>query len=200
MAENSREELGCRAVSNGGEKNSERLIIEAAQRGDRQAFGRLIRQHQKRLMRFVLGLVGSFDTAEDIVQEAFVKTYTALDSFRPEYAFYPWLATIARNLAFNLMRREEKKDSLDNLREKGFDPQSADLGPLDKLLTDQAQKRFYREVAALPEKYRVVFTLRHFEEMDYAEIASHLKIPPGTVDSRLYRARQMLLQSLKDLL
>ena len=200
MAKNSREELDCRAVSNGGEKNAERLIIEAAQRGDRQAFGRLIRQHQKRLMRFALGLVGSFDTAEDIVQEAFVKAYTALDGFRPEYAFYPWLATIARNLAFNLMRREEKKDSLDSMREKGYDPQSTDLGPLDKLLTDQAQKRFYRAVAALPEKYRVVFTLRHFEEMDYAEIAGHLKIPPGTVDSRLYRARQMLLESLKDLL
>jgi RNA polymerase sigma-70 factor (ECF subfamily) len=138
--------------------------------------------------------------AEDIVQEAFVKAYQALKSFRTEYAFYPWLATIARNLAYNHIHREEKKESLDRLQEKGYDPQSVELGPLGQLLNDEAQKRFYQAVEALPTTFRTVFVLRHFEGMDYTQIASYLKIPPGTVDSRLYRARKLLMESLKDLL
>lgn len=195
-----REENTHRMVNTVENESAEKKLVEAAQDGDKKAFGLLIRQNQKRLFRFVFGLVGSFDVAEDIVQEAFVKAYTALESFRTEYSFYPWLATIARNLAYNHIHREEKRESLDSLQEKGYDPQSADLGPLDNLLNGEAQKRFFKAVKALPAKYRAVFVLRHFEGMDYTQIASYLKIPPGTVDSRLYRARQILLESVKDLL
>jgi RNA polymerase sigma-70 factor (ECF subfamily) len=195
-----REENSHRLVNIKENKSAEQRLVEAAQNGDQQAFGRLIRQNQKRLFRLIYGLVGSFDAAEDIVQEAFVKAYGALKTFRSEYSFYPWLATIARNLAYNYIHREEKKESLDSLQEKGYDPQSTDLGPLAKLLNDEAQKRFYEAVKALPTQFRVVFVLRHFEGLDYTQIASYLKIPPGTVDSRLHRARQILLEALKDLL
>jgi RNA polymerase sigma-70 factor (ECF subfamily) len=195
-----REENSCRVVNSVDDERNERKLVEAAQNGDQQSFGRLIRQNQKRLFRLVYGLVGSFDAAEDIVQEAFVKAYGALKTFRSEYSFYPWLATIARNLAYNYIQREEKKESLDSLQEKGYDPQSTDLGPLAMLLNDESQKRFYEAVKALPTQFRTVFVLRHFEGLDYTQIASYLKIPPGTVDSRLHRARQMLLEALKDLL
>ena len=183
-----------------GEAVSERKLVEAVQNGDQRAFGQLIRLHQKRLFRYIYGLLKSFDATEDIVQEAFVKAYDNIKTFRTEYAFYPWLSTIARNLAYNQMHREEKKESLDNLQEKGYDPQAAELGPLEKLLNDEGDKRFYKAVMSLPVVYRSVFVLRHFEEMDYAQIASYLKIPPGTVDSRLYRARKMLMEHLKDLI
>jgi len=179
---------------------SDQKLIEAAQQGDKAAFGQLIRRHQKRVFRFIYGLTGSFDVAEDVVQEAFVRAYGAIARFRPGYDFYPWISRIARNLAFNHIHREEKKESLDTLSEKGFDPSTADLGPLEQLLDKQAQKRFYAALKAMPTKYRSVFVLRHFEDMDYAEIASYLKIPPGTGDSRLYRARQFLMEELKDLL
>jgi len=200
MSKTTREEKGSNKVSTVGDRSAERKLVEAAQNGDQKAFGLLIRKNQKRLMRFVFGLVGSFDVAEDIVQEAFVKAYGAIASFQIEYSFYPWLATIARNLTLNHLHREEKKESLNSLQEKGYDPQSADLGPLYRLLDDEAQRRFFQAVAALPTQYRTVFALRHFENMEYTEIAGYLKIPPGTVDSRLYRARQILLESLKDLL
>ncbi len=156
--------------------------------------------HQKRLFRYIFGLTRSFDTTEDIVQEAFVKAFDNLKTFRSEYAFYPWLSTIARNLAYNHIHREEKKESLDSLHEKGYDPESAELGPIEALLNSEGDKRFYKALMTLPVKYRSVFVLRHFEDMDYSQIASYLKIPPGTVDSRLYRARQMLMEQLKDLI
>ncbi|MFH1685913.1 MAG: sigma-70 family RNA polymerase sigma factor [bacterium] len=178
----------------------ERKLIEAAQNGDKRAFGVLIRRHQRRLFRFVFSLVGTFDVAEDVVQEAFVRAYGALDRFKVEYAFYPWLSTIARNLAYNHVAAQEKKHSLEDLKDKGFDPVQTDLGPMAKLLDDQNQQLFYQALLAMPPTFRTVFALRMFEKMDYAAIASYLKIPPGTVDSRLYRARQFLVEKLKDLL
>lgn len=200
MDETSPEENSAPAVKKSEAETSERSLIEAAQNGDQHAFGLLIRRHQKRLFRFVYGLLGSFDATEDIVQEAFVKAYQAIDRFDLSLSFYPWLATIARNSAFNLIERDKKKESLEQLQEKGYDPQSTHLGPLEKLLNDEAQKRFYKAVKALPSKFREVFVMRHFEEQSYTEIATLLKLPPGTVDSRLHRARKMLVDNLKDLL
>lgn len=182
------------------DKRQERQLIEAAQNGDKAAFGRLIRNEQKRLFRFVYGLIGSFDQTEDIVQESFVKAYQAIDSFRTEYSFYPWLSTIARNLTYNHIQREGKKTSLDQLEETGFDPKSDDLGPLEGLIEKENGKRFFQALKKMPANYRSVFVLRQFEQMDYAKIASYLKIPPGTVDSRLHRARQFLVEELGDLL
>jgi RNA polymerase sigma-70 factor (ECF subfamily) len=200
MSEFSREEKKPLPVSVNGIESEERKLVEAAQVGDKKAYGQLVRIHQKKLFRFIYGLVGSFDQAEDIVQEAFVRAYGAIKTFRTDYSFYPWLSTIARNLAFTQVNREEKKESLDKISEKGFDPVSKDLGPLDKMLDEESEKRFYQALMAMPTTYRSVFVLRHFENMDYVDIASYLKIPPGTVDSRLYRARQFLMEALKDLL
>ncbi|MDH3891325.1 MAG: sigma-70 family RNA polymerase sigma factor [candidate division Zixibacteria bacterium] len=200
MDETSPEEKAGSPVNKSEAATSERSLIEAAQNGDQRAYGLLIRSHQKRLFRFVYGLLGSFDATEDIVQEAFVKAYQAIDRFDLNHSFYPWLATIARNTAFNLLEREQKKESLEQLQEKGFEPESTQLGPLENLLNDETQKRFYQAVKALPDKFRAVFVMRHFEDQSYTEIATLLKIPPGTVDSRLYRARKMLVDSLKDLL
>ncbi|MEW5794895.1 MAG: sigma-70 family RNA polymerase sigma factor [Candidatus Zixiibacteriota bacterium] len=195
-----REEKACTKVEGSETGPAEQELIRAARGGDKGAFGQLIRGHQKRLFRFVYGLVGSFDQAEDIVQEAFVKAYEALDKFETGRDFYPWLATIARNKALNMIAREERKESLDKIQEQGFDTPTGQADPLDQLLADENQRRFYAALKGLPETYRIVFVMRHFEEMSYDQISEQLKIPPGTVDSRLYRARQLLVEALKDLL
>jgi RNA polymerase sigma-70 factor (ECF subfamily) len=200
MSKENREETAAAGVSTPDEAVAERRLVEAAQNGDQKAFGQLIRRNQKKLFRFIAALTGNFDQADDIVQEAFVRAWQSLKTFRTEYRFYPWLSTIARNLAYNELRRQEKTQSLDSLKEAGFDPQDAELGPLEQLLTAENQKRFYEALWSMPVTYRTVFVLRHFEDMDYAQIGSYLKIPPGTVDSRLYRARRYLMDKLKDLL
>jgi len=195
-----REEKLPSGVTQEKQQIPERKLVEASRLGDQKAFGVLIRRHQKRLFRFIYGLTGSFDQTEDIVQEAFIKAYGAIKSFRTGYDFYPWLSTIARNLAYNQLTRGVKAESLEKKTEAGFDTPSPELGPLERLLDSEGQKRFYEALRALPEKYRTVFVLRHFEDLDYSQIASYMKIPPGTVDSRLYRARKMLTEALKDLL
>lgn len=200
VVEDFREDTNRPRVSEAEGKSAERALVEAAQNGDKRAFGQLIRMHQKRLFRYIYAMLGSVDATEDVVQESFVKAYENIKTFKTEYDFYPWLSTIARNTAYNAIRKEEKSESLDALAEKGYDPESADLGPLEKLIDSEGKTRFYQALKALPVQHRVAFVLRHFEGMNYSDIASYLKIPPGTVDSRLYRARQMLLDALKDLL
>lgn len=195
-----REENQKLAVNSSENRPSERKLLEATQNGDQKAYGVLIRQNQKKLFRYVFGILGNFDSAEDIVQEAFIKGWEAIGTFRPGYSFYPWLSTIARNLTYNWIHREERKESLEKLQEKGYDPESPELGPFEKLLDAEATKKLYKAVQALPLEFRTVFVMRQFEQMSYEDIASYLKIPPGTVDSRLYRARKMLMEALKDIL
>lgn len=183
---------------------TDRSLIESAQQGDRAAFGEIVRRHQPRLYRTLTALVKDRATAEDMAQEAFVRAWEQIKRFRVEYDFYPWLATIARNLSYTHLAREERRSeqvgSLDKLQESGHDPQSQELGPLEQLLAGEGDKRFYAALMSMPESFRVVFVLRHFEGLDYHEIASYLKIPPGTVDSRLYRARKYLLDACQELL
>jgi len=195
-----REESQKSAVNNSEKWPDERKLLEAAQNGDQKAYGVLIRQNQKKLFRFVYGILGNFDAAEDIVQEAFIKGWEAIKTFHPGYAFYPWLSTIARNLTYNWIHREERKESLEKLQDKGYEPESFDLGPFEKLLEKEGSKKLYKAIQALPVEFRTVFVMRQFEQMSYEDIASFLKIPPGTVDSRLHRARKLLMEALKDIL
>ena len=106
---NSQEESTPNRVSDVGGAEFDRKLIEAVQNGDQRAFGQLIRAYQKRLFRFVHGILGSFDATEDVVQEAFVRAYNNIGKFRAGEPFYPWLSTIARNLSYNQIRKEEKK-------------------------------------------------------------------------------------------
>ena len=200
MSAISREENQKSPVNTRENEPGERKLLEQAQNGDQKAYGLLIRQNQKKLFRFVYGILGNFDAAEDIVQEAFIKGWESIKTFRPGYAFYPWISTIARNLTYNWIHREERKESLEKLQEKGYDPESADLGPFEKLLDKEASKKLYQAVLGLSIEFRTVFVMRQFEQMSYEDIASFLKIPPGTVDSRLHRARKMLMEALKDIL
>ncbi|HEX2896564.1 MAG TPA: sigma-70 family RNA polymerase sigma factor [candidate division Zixibacteria bacterium] len=195
-----REENPNSPVSNSEKWPNERKLLEAAQNGDQKAYGVLIRQNQKKMFRFVYGILGNFDAAEDIVQEAFIKGWEAIRSFQPGYAFYPWISTIARNLTYNWIHREERKESLEKLQEKGYDPESVDLGPFENLLEKEGSQKLYQAIQALPVEFRTVFVMRQFEQLSYEEIALFLKIPPGTVDSRLHRARKMLMEALKDFL
>lgn len=168
-----------------------------ARRGDKSAFGLLVKMHQRRLLRMALGMTGDSDSAMDIVQESFVKAYQALDRFEEGQPFYPWLSTIAVNLVINRSRRTKRESRLDSAaddyRDRGPDPQ-------ETLQMKETERRFLEAVRELPDAYREVFILRSFEELDYEEIAKRLGISVGTVDSRLYRARRALVDKLKEFL
>lgn len=175
----------------------EAVLVRQARRGDKTAFGRLVKMHQRRVLRMVIGMTGDLDSAMDIVQESFIRAYRALDRFEEGQPFYPWLSTIATNLTLNYFKRSRRETSLDAVEREQM---ATANDPLSRIQREESDRRFMEAVQELAEPYRTVFILRNFEELSYEEIAARLKISVGTVDSRLYRARRQLLDKLKDLL
>lgn len=145
----------------------------------------------------VIGMTGDLDAAMDIVQESFIRAYQALDRFEEGQPFYPWLSTIATNLTLNHLRRSKRQTSLDDSYRERADPAP---DPLERLQTEENERRLMEAVQKLPDEYRTVFVLRTFDHLSYEEIAARLHISLGTVDSRLFRARRRLTDELKDLL
>ncbi|MBN2227379.1 MAG: sigma-70 family RNA polymerase sigma factor [candidate division Zixibacteria bacterium] len=173
-------------------------LIRAAKTGDKKAYGKLVLKYQKRLFRFVFLLLGRKDATEDAVQEALVKAYLALDSFEEDKPFYPWLSTIARNLALNQIRKSDRERPASEIEHDLSDIPGENPGPLDELVSRENDRRLTSAIASLSEAYRTVFVMRMVEKMSYEEIAEKLGISVGTVDSRLFRARQKLVEMLRE--
>ena len=176
----------------------DQALIKATRDGDKNAYGRLVLKYQKRVYRFVAALLGRTDTAEDMVQEAFVKGYLALNDFELGRPFYPWISTIARNLALNHIKRDERERPISEIDDFLYQVPDSSANPLERMIEKENDKRLLRAIMALPIQFRSVFILRMFEKMSYEEIARYLNISVGTVDSRLHRARERLVEALKD--
>lgn len=200
MDKNLREEKKISDVTMTDNGAEDATLVISAQEGNKEAYGRLVLKYQKRLFRFVFMMLGEKDATEDIVQEAFVKGYLALETFDSQKPFYPWMATIARNLAINRLKKSGREKPASEMEEYLATVPDQSPTPIDNLLNDENDRRLARAVKALPEPFRVVFVLRMIEKMSYDQIAKTLNISPGTVDSRLFRARKKLMELLKDYL
>jgi RNA polymerase sigma-70 factor (ECF subfamily) len=176
----------------------ETFLVARARQGDKAAFGQLVKLHQRRVLRMVVGMTGDLDTAMDIVQDSFIRAYKAMDRFEEGKPFYPWISTIATNLTLNHLKKSRRETGLDPVKHEQRAESDAD--PLYRMQMDENNRRLMQAVQELPEQYRTVFVLRNFEDLSYDEIAARLNISIGTVDSRLYRARRRLVEQLKDLL
>jgi RNA polymerase sigma-70 factor (ECF subfamily) len=198
MDEKIREEKAALSVNNANDAALDQALIKAARDGDKNAYGRLVLKYQKRVYRFVAALLGRTDTAEDMVQEAFVKGYLALNDFELGRPFYPWISTIARNLALNHIKREEREKPISEIDDFLYQVPDSSANPLEQMIEKENDKRLLRAIMALPIQFRSVFILRMFEKMSYEEIARYLNISVGTVDSRLHRARERLIEAMKD--
>ncbi len=180
--------------------DKDRFLLVKAKDGDKNAYGKLVLIYQRRLVRQIFMMMGRVDTAEDIVQEAFVKGYFALDSFEINRPFYPWITKIARNLALNLIKKDNKMSVFSELDKTEIEVVDVSDNPLETLIDKENDRRLAKAVLALPIAFRTVFVLRTVEKMSYEDIAKKLKISVGTVNSRLSRAREKLVEMLKDLL
>ncbi len=183
---------------------AERVLVQRARAGDRQAFGELVERYMRRAYYVALGLTGSHDDALDLSQEAFVRAYRARASLDPDRPFYAWLYQIVRRLCFNFLR--DRKTRRRRLEEGGpwlveqARVHAAHGDPVRSTERSELRARLEEAIAALPEHEREVIVLREFEGLRYREIAELLDVPIGTVMSRLYTARRNLAQSLEDML
>jgi RNA polymerase sigma-70 factor (ECF subfamily) len=185
-----------------GEEPADAELLKQAQRGSREAFGRLVRRYQKRVYALCFRLGGSHDVADDLTQEAFIKAYQAVARFDHRYSFWSWISTIATNNAINYLKRRKFQlngEGSEAVLERE-EATSEGSNPHQTLAQKEIDQRYQEAVAALPAEFRAVFVLRMHEDKSYKEIAGMLGTTIGTVMSRLHRARQRLADALKDLL
>jgi RNA polymerase sigma-70 factor, ECF subfamily len=190
-----------------GDREADQALVERVQAGDQQAFGLLVAKYQRKLLRLVSRLVRDPAEAEDVAQEAFIKAYRALPSFRGESAFYTWLYRIGVNTAKNWLianrRRTPTTTEMDNEEAEAYG--ETDLlrdvdTPERMMMSKQIADTVNAAMAELPEELRTAVTLREIEGLSYEEIAQVMDCPIGTVRSRIFRARESIAQKLRPLL
>lgn len=165
--------------------------LEAARKRDPAAFEFLIRKYQDRLFNLMYYYIGNRDDAMECVQETFIQFYTRIDSFRGESSLFTWLSRIAMNFAIS-NKRKKKPMTVDYVE------QTSREIPETSAIRNEVTLQVRDAVRALPDEYRQVIVLRDMEGVEYQEIAEILAIPIGTVKSRIYRARGILAECLKD--
>ena len=185
---------------------SDQQLVERVQAGDKAAFDVLVRKYQHRVLKLVSRFVSDAAEAEDVAQEAFLKAYRALASFRGDSAFYTWLYRIAINTAKNALvsnRRRPVDFDLDLQDPEQYDRHArlkeGDT-PEGVLLTEEIRSVVEKAMEQLPEDLRTAIVLRELEGLSYEEIAEAMDCPVGTVRSRIFRAREAIDKKLKPLL
>jgi len=173
--------------------NDDAQLISDTLAGDRAAFGSLVRKYQGRLFNTLLHVVGSREEAEDVVQETLVQAFVKLETFRGRSAFYTWLYRIAFNMSISRRRRRRPEMSIDHHYETtGHEIESHEDAPDDHLLRQEQVQQVRQAIGKLNEQHRAILILREIEGYDYETIGEILDVPPGTVRSRLHRARLQL--------
>lgn len=184
------------------DRDRDRDLVVRARAGDEEAFRSIVETHQRRVYGVALRMTRSPDAADDVAQESFVRAYRSLSSFELGRPLGPWLTKIAVNLSINRLkaRREEsleaavEPDGGRKFPEPAAD--SVESDPMRSLLSSELERALSRALDALPAEQKAAFVLKVEEGMQYDEIAEMLSVSPGTVMSRLSRARAKLKEAL----
>jgi len=189
------------------DRDVDRQLVERAQQGDKHAFELLVSKYQRKLSRLLSRFIRDAGEVEDVAQEAFIKAYRALPSFRGDSAFYTWLYRIGINTAKNYLvamgRRAPTTTEFDSEEAEGFDDgeQLRDINtPENVMMSKQIATTVNETMERLPEELRTAITLREIEGLSYEEIATIMSCPIGTVRSRIFRAREAIAERLRPLL
>ncbi|MFQ2166832.1 RNA polymerase sigma factor RpoE [Aeromonas hydrophila] len=181
-------------------------LVERVQRGDKNAFNLLVKKYQHKVVNLVARYVNNPGDVPDVVQEAFIKAYRALPTFRGESAFYTWLYRIAVNTAKNYLTSQGRRPPSSDVEAEeaeyygGGEALQEVATPENLTLTDEIKRTVFSAIEALPEDLRTAITLRELEGLSYEEIAEIMDCPVGTVRSRIFRAREAIDKKLQPLI
>jgi RNA polymerase sigma-70 factor (ECF subfamily) len=176
----------------------ETQLIGKARKGDTEAFAALVVLHERFVYNLALRTLGNADDAADVAQEAFVRAWLGLPTFRGQAQFRTWLYRIVLNLCLNRfprLRRELNELTQDEMMDI-HEPAATGLDPLASLELQELHAFLHREIDHLPEQYRLLVSLRYQHELSYDEIAGMLGLPVGTVKTGLFRAKARLREAL----
>ena len=190
-----------------GDREIDQHLVERAQHGDKHAFELLVAKYQRKLGRLLSRFIRDAAEIEDVTQEAFIKAYRALPSFRGDSAFYTWLYRIGINTAKNYLvamgRRAPTTTEFDIADAENFEDgeQLKDVNtPENELMSKQIANTVNQTLQELPDELRTAITLREIEGLRYEDIATIMGCPIGTVRSRIFRAREAIAEKLRPML
>lgn len=173
-------------------------LVARAIRGREDGFNELVRRYQRPIAAYVYRMVGDYDAALDLTQEVFIKVYSSLERYRPEFKFSTWIYKIAHNASVDHLRRlssrEQALSSEVDGEEREMTVMSRKLSPEQEYVVEERRAEIERVVRQLPAVYRELIILRHQHDLSYDEIAEVTSLPLGTVKNRLFRAREMMRQ------
>ena len=182
-------------------KEIDLALVRRAKKGDYRAFDLLVLKYQSRVIATVFKYVKETQLAEDIAQEAFIKSYKSLDSFREESSFYTWVYRIAVNTAKNYIVSSKRREEviMTNLSEDvSYFPEKLDVdSPQDILNASELRDLIFETLSSLGEETRTALSLREFDGLSYEQIAEIVNCPVGTVRSRIFRGREMIEAKVK---
>jgi len=181
-------------------------LVKRVQAGDSAAFDILVQKYQHKVVNLVGRFVSDQAECQDIAQDAFIKAFRAINSFRGDSQFYTWLYRIAANTAKNFLASRARKSpaySVDVEDAEHFEGESGlkeYANPENLLLTDEIRATIFNAIENLPDDLKSAITLRELDGLSYEEIADVMDCPIGTVRSRIFRARDVIDKELRPLL
>lgn len=180
--------------------SDEERLLRRAQKGDSDAFEALISPYERRIYALCLRMLSHHEDAQDAAQDAMIRLYNGLSSYRKEAALSSFIYRVTTNVCLDQLRKRKVRagESLDALAQEGFSPTDDAPTPEAALLQGERSAALSRAIDRLPEEMRAALVLREIHQRSYEEIAQALSIGVGTVKSRLYRAREKLLVLLKE--
>lgn len=176
-------------------------LVKKCLSGEDAAFEVLVKRYEKQIFSLAYRLCGDYDEAGDLAQEAFIHIYRVLNKFSEDRKFFPWMYRVAHNVCINTLAKRPKEtvpvDDFANLDLGGAEPENS---PEQSFLRQETGEMIRTAISDLPENYRLPVMYRFLEDLSYQEIADKLEVPISTVETRLFRGRQMLQKKLKILL
>ena len=177
------------------------LLAFKAADGDENSFEVLVRKYERFVSTCVYPITGSADDTADVCQEVFLKVYRSLSSFKGESSFSTWLYRVAKNCAYDFVRKKKGENiSLDETDEDGKGLELPDTdeknSPEQTALKNERKQLLWSAVSRLSEEHREIIVLRDINDYTYEQIAQMTGLEPGTVKSRLFRAREALKKQL----
>ncbi|TET23867.1 MAG: sigma-70 family RNA polymerase sigma factor [Candidatus Aminicenantes bacterium] len=176
----------------------EKELVQLTQEGNEEAFSALVKKYRTKVFNLAFSFTGDREIADDLAQEVFIKAYFALSKFKLKSEFGTWLYRITVNHAKDYLRKRGR------IRKVFFEETMGNFIALEDEIVKKENEQTYEQrkklvrkaIQTLPERQQIILSLRDIQGFSYGEIAKILNVPPGTVDSRLHRARKMLRKKL----
>jgi len=191
-----------------GEPAADNILVEEFIAGNDAAFTQLVTRYKDQIINYINMMIGNYDIAADLAQETFLRVYKNIGRYNSLYQFSTWIYRIAANLAIDEIRYRKRRGQVfyrnvwenqgdGTAEEREFALRDSGRNPGEEVLRKESGRVIGDAIRSLPPKYRTVFVMKEVQELSYDEIARILKTSPGTIKSRLHRARELLQRKLE---